>query len=123
MQPHEIPIYITTASITLLAGRAVMADRFRNPITDMGVIVGGIMPWIAVAVKYDCLPGSEYFFRADFLLVSGVFGNVPLFFGAIWRYCQGPRFDHWEKAASAMVTALFATAGQWIALTPHGGGP
>ncbi|MES2923238.1 MAG: hypothetical protein V4819_16905 [Verrucomicrobiota bacterium] len=110
MKPHEIPIFITAASMSLLAGRAVVADRFKNRITDMGVIVGGVLPWITIGMWQGWLPGSDYFF------ILGVLGSGPLFFGALLRYWLGPRFDNWERATIAMVAAVLAVVGFWMSI-------
>lgn len=112
METHEYFILITAASISLLAYRAVAADRFKNWLTDICVIVGGILPWILVAIRLGWPPYSGY------LLFVSVFGSTPLFFGAMLRYWLGPRFDNWERAAIAMVAAILAQVGYWISAKP-----
>jgi len=107
MKPHEMPIFITAASISLLAGRAVVADRFKNPITDLGVIVGGILPWIVIRLWWGY----------GFAVIPVIFGSGPLFFAALLRYWLGPRFDNWERATLAMVAGVLAVVGFWASIS------
>ncbi|RYD49967.1 MAG: hypothetical protein EOP83_24565 [Verrucomicrobiaceae bacterium] len=112
MKTHEYFILITAAFTSFFACRAVAADRFKNPVTDICVIVGGILPWLLVAMW---LGWPRY---SGFLLFLSVFVSLPLFSGALLRYWLGARFDNWERAAVAMVAAIMAQVGYWVSIKP-----
>lgn len=108
MKPEHVPIFITAAAITLLAIRAVAADRFKNPVTGTTVILGGILPWLTIGLGFGFLSNSGFSVAAA---VGGLWGSGLLFFGALLRYWLGPRFDNWEKASVAMVAVILAALG------------
>ncbi len=113
MKPEDIPIFITAGSMTLLAVRALVADRFRNPITDWLVLLGGILPWFTVVWLFDGWPESVVL---PFAGVAGLFLSGPIFFGALLRYWLGHHYFGWERATVAMVTGILATLGFHIAV-------
>ncbi|MES2475464.1 MAG: hypothetical protein V4640_06770, partial [Verrucomicrobiota bacterium] len=73
MPSYLIPISIMATVVSVSAIFAVVMDRFRNPMTDMAVLIGGISPWVAMAGMYRWLPSSGY------ILAVGLFGSGDLF--------------------------------------------
>jgi hypothetical protein len=92
MNLDPAPVFITAASMTFLSIRAVVADQFRNPITNAFVLLGGIMPWFTIALFSDWLPELRI---VTLLSLGGLLGSGPLFFAATIRYAWGNRFANW----------------------------
>jgi hypothetical protein len=113
MNLDPVPVFITAASMTFLSIRAVVADRFRNPITNTFVLLGGIMPWFTIALFSGWLPESRI---VPFLGLGGLFGSGPIFFAAMVRYAWGHRLSNWERAAGASGTAVLAALGFYISV-------
>ena len=113
MKPEHISIFITASCVSLLAVRAVLADQFKNTLTDKLVLIGGIAPWLTVGYLFLLAPGWAI---AEAASSFGLSGSGLIFFGALLRYWLGPRFDGWERASRAMMAAILAALGFHIAV-------
>lgn len=111
MKSELVPIFITASSMSFLAIRAVKADRFRDPVTDAVVLLGGLMPWFTIGLQFGWLPECLPIYAAA---VVGLWGSGLLFFWSLLRYWLGPRFDNWERASGAMVAGVLAALGFYI---------
>lgn len=114
MNLDPAPVFITAASMTFLSIRAVVADRFRNQITNAFVLLGGIMPWFTIALFSNLLPEGRIWI---FLGEGGLFGSGPLFFAATIRYAWGNGFANWGRAEGASGAAVLAALGFYISVT------
>lgn len=105
---YLIPVLISATLVSAAAVRATALDRFRNPVTDALVVVGGLLPWLAVAVMCRWLPYSGY------PIAAGLYGSGALFLCALIRFRLGPRFPNWENASFALFAGVLANVGFFI---------